>query len=188
MLIDFEQHQLPFETFADYYIRVGDRHHYHLLQKHVEGDSEELFVDWGSDQPFKPEIGVGECAGVVIDLVSTLLLEAREKLDHGHEAMQTEDWGHAIYHAYASQIAGAKALLVREGLKTNTYADIMASFDEVFVATGTFELPAGSFTAQVLSYLGGNNSETFARAYIETASSFLNALEDNQGPIQSKAS
>ena len=188
VLIDFEQHQLPFETFADYYIRVGVRLHYHLLQKHVEGDSEELFVDWGSDQPFKPEIGVGECAGVVIDLVSTLLLEAREKLDHGHEAMQTEDWGHAIYHAYASQIAGAKALLVREGLKTNTYADIMASFDEVFVATGAFELPAGSFTAQVLSYLGGNNSETFARAYIETASSFLNALEDNQGPIQSKAS
>ena len=69
--------------------------------------------------------------------------------------MQTEDWGHAIYHAYASQIAGAKALLVREGAGSNTYADIMASFDEVFVATGAFELPAGSFIAQVLSYLGG---------------------------------
>ena len=52
---------------------------------------------------------------------------------------------------------GAKALLVREGLKTNTYADIMASFDEVFVASGAFELPAGSFTMQVLSYLGGSN-------------------------------
>ena len=188
VLIDFEQHQLPHETFADYHARVGDRHHYHLLQKHVEGDAEDLFVDWGSDQPFKPEIGVGECAGVVIDLVSTLLLEAREKLDHGQEAMQTQDWGHAIYHAYASQIAGAKALLVREGLKTNTYADIMASFDEVFVASGAFELPAGSFTAQVLSYLGGSNSETFALAYMETASTFLTSLENHQGPIQSKAS
>ena len=75
VLIDFEQNQLPHETFADYHARVGDRHHYHLLQKHVEGDAEDLFVDWGSDQPFKPEIGVGECAGVVIDLVSTLLLK-----------------------------------------------------------------------------------------------------------------
>ena len=81
-----------------------------------------------------------------------------------------------------------KALLVREGLKTNTYADIMASFDEMFVATGAFELPAGSFTAQVLSYLGGSNSESFARAYMETASTFLASLENHQGPIQSKAS
>ena len=59
---------------------------------------------------------------------------------------------------------------------------------EVFVASGAFELPAGSFTAQVLSYLGGSNSETFALAYMETASTFLTSLENHQGPIQSKAS
>ena len=126
VLIDFEQHQLPHETFADYFLRVGDRYHYNLLQQHVEGTAEDLYVDWGSETAFKPQIGVGECAGVVIDLVSTLLLEAREKLDLGIEAMQEGRWGHAIYHAYAAQIAGAKALLVKEGEKTNTNADILA--------------------------------------------------------------
>ena len=177
VLIDFEQHQLPHETFADYFLRVGDRYHYNLLQQHVEGTAEDLYVDWGSETAFKPQIGVGECAGVVIDLVSTLLLEAREKLDLGLEAMQEGRWGHAIYHAYAAQIAGAKALLVKEGEKTNTYADILASFDRVFVATGAFSPEAGSFTAQVLSYLGGANTQTFAEAYVQTAQAFLDELD-----------
>ena len=43
----------------------------------VEGD----FIDWGNTDKYVQEIGVGECAGVVIDLVQTLLLEAKEKLD-----------------------------------------------------------------------------------------------------------
>lgn len=177
VLIDFEQHQLPHETFADYFLRVGDRYHYNLLQQHVEGTSEDLYMDWGSETAFKPQIGVGECAGVVIDLVSTLLLEAREKLDLGLEAMQEGRWGHAIYHAYAAQIAGAKALLVKEGEKTNTYADILASFDRVFVATGVFSPEAGSFTAQVLSYLGGANTQAFSEAYVQTAQAFLDELD-----------
>ena len=188
VLIDFEKHQLPHETFADYFLRVGDRYHYNLLQEHVEGESEELFLDWGSDQPFKPEIGVGECAGVVIDLVSTLLLEAREKLEHGLETLQDQKWGHAIYHAYAAQIAGAKALLVQAGQKTNTYADILASFDRDFVATGVFQLESGSFTAQVMSYLGGKNSESFAQAYIQTAQSFLDSLDQYTAANTTKVS
>ena len=185
VLIDFEQHQLPHETFADYHARVGDRHHYHLLQQHVEGDAEDLFVDWGSDQPFKPEIGVGECAGVVIDLVSTLLLEARRNWTMARKPCKPKigamrfttltpprsqeprpSW---FVRAENQHLRGHHGLL-RRNVRRNR----------------ALNLPA--FTAQVLSYLGGNNSESFARAYMETASAFLNALEDHQGPIQSKAS
>ena len=185
VLIDFEQHQLPLETFADYFLRVGDRYHYDLLQPHVDGDAPDLFVDWGGDQAFQPEIGVGECAGVVIDLVSTLLLEAREKLELGREALTEGRWGHSIYHAYAAQIAGAKALLVRNGHKTNTYADILESFDREFVAAGLVTLEAGSFTAQVLSYLGGESSEDFAQAYFNTADKFLAELDALSAPSNS---
>lgn len=177
VLVDFELNQLPGETFADYFLRVGDRYHYDLLQPHVDGDAPDLFVDWGSDQAFQPEIGVGECAGVVIDLVSTLLLEAREKLELGCEALTEGRWGHGIYHAYAAQIAGAKALLVRDGHKTNTYADILESFDREFVASGQIVLEAGSFTGQVLSYLGGHSSKDFAQAYFNTAEAFLAELD-----------
>jgi hypothetical protein len=35
------------------------------------------FVDWGNADNYVKAVGVGECAGVVIDLVATLLLEAK---------------------------------------------------------------------------------------------------------------
>lgn len=189
VLIDFEQNQQAHETFADYFLRVGDRYHYELLQPHVAGDSDSLFVDWGSDVEFQPEIGVGECAGVVIDLVSTLLLEAEEKLELAVQALKEGRDGHAVYHAYAAQIAGAKALLVHEGHPTNTYANIMELFDLHFVATGKVVVETGSFSAQVLSYLGSSQAPGFAAAYVQVADDFLQSLRRLQnGSTTSKAS
>lgn len=189
VLIDFEQNQQAHETFADYFLRVGDRYHYELLQPHVDGDNDSLFVDWGSDVEFQPEIGVGECAGVVIDLVSTLLLEAEEKLALAVQALNEGRDGHAVYHAYAAQIAGAKALLVHEGHPTNTYANIMELFDLHFVATGKVAVETGSFSAQVLSYLGSSQAAGFAAAYVQVADDFLKTLRRHQnGSTTSKAS
>ena len=189
VLIDFEQRQQPHETFADYFLRVGDRYHYELLQPHVEGDDEQLFVDWGSDVAFQPQIGVGECAGVVIDLVSTLLLEAEEKLGLAEEALEEGREGHAMYHAYAAQIAGAKALLVQEGEATNTYAKIMDSFDLKFVATDKIHIASGSFSAQVMAYVGPSRADGFAQAYVQVATEFLASLRAfHQSHPTSKAS
>jgi sulfite reductase (ferredoxin) len=39
----------------------------------------EDYIDWGHEEKFATAIGVGECAGVMIDLVATLILEAEEK-------------------------------------------------------------------------------------------------------------
>jgi sulfite reductase (ferredoxin) len=44
-------------------------------------------------------VGIGECAGVVIDLLATLILEAKDKLTFAQEAF--EDKADAIYLAYA---------------------------------------------------------------------------------------
>ena len=168
---------------------MGDRYHYELLQPHVEGEDEQLFVDWGSDVAFQPQIGVGECAGVVIDLVSTLLLEAEEKLGLAEEALEEGREGHAMYHAYAAQIAGAKALLVQEGEATNTYAKIMDSFDLKFVATDKIHIASGSFSAQVMAYVGPSRADGFAQAYVQVAAEFLASLRTfHQSHPTSKAS
>jgi sulfite reductase (ferredoxin) len=194
LLIDHESHQRPHETFADHVESMGDRYFYNLLLpladvQHAEDHA--LRIDWGSDTPFVPEIGVGECAGVVIDLVSTLLLEAHEKFEAAEGALSTESWGHAVYHTYAAYIAGAKAVLIQRDLPTNSYADIMAAFDEQVVATGEITLPAGSFTAQTLSYLGGGNRPEFARAFADDCRVFLGDLQRltaHTNSTQSKAS
>ena len=31
------------------------------------------FIDWGNEEKYEKAVGIGECAGVVIDLIATLL-------------------------------------------------------------------------------------------------------------------
>jgi sulfite reductase (ferredoxin) len=76
------------------------------------------FVDWGNADNYVKAVGVGECAGVVIDLVA-LLLEARQ-ITYAQEAYEESKWSDAIYHSYAGFVNGAKALLLAENQKQIT--------------------------------------------------------------------
>src|SRR6202000_518289 len=98
------------------------------------------FVDWGHEETFIPAIGVGECAGVVIDLVATLLYEADEKMGWANEAFKNGAWSDAIYHSYNVFISSAKALLLDKGVNSSTQAGIIKEFDAQFIDTTEFEL------------------------------------------------
>ena len=98
------------------------------------------FIDWGNADNYVKAVGVGECAGVVIDLVATLIFEAKEKLTFAQEAYEDEKWADAIYLAYASLVNGAKALLLAENEKTNHHAGIIDLFDKVFIESKKIEL------------------------------------------------
>ena len=39
--------------------------------------NQEDFIDWGEEEKYLKQIGIGECAGVVIDLIATLFLVLR---------------------------------------------------------------------------------------------------------------
>jgi sulfite reductase (ferredoxin) len=77
---DFEKNAKAGEYFHSYYDKQGKDYFYQLLKP--LGDNSTLretdYFDWGSDEKFATAIGVGECAGVIIDLVSTLFFEAEE--------------------------------------------------------------------------------------------------------------
>ena len=68
--------------FLSYYDEKGQRYFYDFLKSFSDTDNlvSSDFIDWGNDEKYIQEVGVGECAGVVIDLVQTLLLEAKDKL------------------------------------------------------------------------------------------------------------
>ena len=70
------------ENFLAYYDRKGKIYFYDLLK--VLSDTTNLepsdFIDWGHSENYVKAIGVGECAGVVIDLIATLLFESEEKI------------------------------------------------------------------------------------------------------------
>ncbi|HEY4798868.1 MAG TPA: nitrite/sulfite reductase, partial [Bacteroidia bacterium] len=82
ILDDYEKNSLENETFNAYYDRSGNNYFFQLLKQYsdLSAVSADEFKDWGYEENYKPSVGVGECAGVVIDLVATLLFEAEEKV------------------------------------------------------------------------------------------------------------
>ncbi|WP_140486046.1 HEPN domain-containing protein [Flavobacterium sp. GSA192] len=164
--------------FLDYYDANGEKYFYEFLKPlaDVTNLTEEDFVDWGNADNYVKAVGVGECAGVVIDLVATLLFEAKDKITSAQELLEEQKWSDAIYLAYAGFVNGAKALLLAEKEKTNTHAGIIDSFDTVFVEGNKIELGT-SFRELVYQINKNEPSEAFAKQYIEEAVSFFAKLE-----------
>ncbi|MBB4800358.1 sulfite reductase (ferredoxin) [Flavobacterium nitrogenifigens] len=166
------------EKFLNYYDLKGEKYFYEILKPFadVTNLTEADFVDWGNADNYVKAVGVGECAGVVIDLVATLLFEAKEKLILAQESFDEKKWSDAIYHAYAGFVNGAKALLLAENQKTNHHAGIVDLFDTVFIETSKIELNS-TFKDLVYQINRNEPSEAFAKDYIAQAVVFFDKIE-----------
>ena len=166
------------EKFLNYYDSKGEKYFYEILKplSDVTNLTEADFVDWGNADNYVKAVGVGECAGVVIDLVATLLFEAKEKLILAQESFDEKKWSDAIYHAYAGFVNGAKALLLAENQKTNNHAGIVDLFDTVFINTNKIELNS-TFKDLVYQINKNEQSEAFAKDYIAQATVFFDKIE-----------
>ncbi len=171
ILNDYEANVTVGESFLDYYDRQGERYFYTLLKPLADTTNlvESDFVDWGSNEAYVKAVGVGECAGVVIDLVATLLFESEEKLENASESFKLNQYSDSIYYSYLSVINTAKALLISEGKKTNTHAGIILQFEEIFGEKIELETSFSEFIYQIK-----NNEPTkeFAENYLTDAQLF----------------
>ena len=177
LLDDFEKNAGGID-FLSYYDKQGQMYFYDLLKELSDASTvtESDSVDWGHNEAYEVAVGVGECAGVVIDLVATLLLEALEKLDQGQEALEQGRWSDCIYHHYAGLINAAKALLLIEDVSTNSYANIISLFDEKFIESGKINLE-GTFAEKVYQINQNDPSEDFAKAYAKQAMEVYSLLK-----------
>ena len=177
ILNDFEANANG-QSFLNYYDAQGEKYFYEFLKPlaNITNLTEADFVDWGKADNYVKAVGVGECAGVVIDLVATLLLEAKDKLTYAQEAYEESKWSDAIYHSYAGFVNGAKALLLAENEKTNHQAGIIDLFDTVFVETNKIQLPT---TLKQLVFQIRENEPTpeFAQKYRQEAVAFFETIE-----------
>ncbi|MBA6155809.1 HEPN domain-containing protein [Tenacibaculum sp. S7007] len=178
LLNDFESRKGENESYLTYYDRNGKTYFYDLL-KHLSDITnlkQDDFIDWGHDKNYVKAIGVGECAGVVIDLIATLLFESEEKIENATEAFKEKQWSDSIYHSYSAIINIAKALLTAEGAKTNTQAGIITNFDEVFITTQKIVLPT-SFADFVYQIKKNQPTEAFAKKYLQETKSFYKTID-----------
>lgn len=176
VLNDYELHVRSGESFLNYYDRQGKIYFYRLLKSLADTTNlqESDFVDWGSEAPYVQEIGIGECAGVIIDLVATLLFESEEKNENASEAFKLDQYSDSIYYAYTSMVNTAKALLLTEGKKTNTQALIIAQFEEVFGGKIQLEKPFTEFVYQIKK---NKPTKEFAQKYIDDAKLFYKKVD-----------
>ena len=178
ILDHYSQNKNGDELFNDFYDRFGKDHFYQLLKPLADLSTltPDEFVDWGHEEIFETAIGVGECAGVMIDLVSTLLLEAEEKLNWSIESIEAKAYSDSIYHAYSVFISSAKALLLDKGINSSTQVGIIRDFDEQYKDSQILK-GLESFADLVLQINKNEPSAEFARAYLGSTVDFIKRIK-----------
>ncbi len=177
LLDDYIEKSDDGEYFNDYFQRNGKMYFYGILKPlaDLESLSESDYSDWGKTELYTPEIGVGECAGVTLDVISTILGDGEERISLAQESLSLGRWSDAIYHSYSAFIVGAKALLLSKDHHCNTHIGIIKDFDEKFVASGEIKLPY-SFEEKVLEINKREPSEEFANNILKESNSFLSQI------------
>ncbi len=178
LLDDYEDLSNEGEYFNDYYRRQGKQYFYALLKPLADTSlyTDDDFFDYGQDQHFIPEIGVGECAGVMFDMVGIILKDAEDKKGLAKQLIAEERYAEAIYHSYTGYIIGAKAILLSKDIECNTQIKIMKDFDEKIVATGIFPIENGTFESTVLEIQNHEPSLEFASEYVAGFENFLSKV------------
>lgn len=179
LLRDYEANGFDGEYYSDYYARQGKNYFYQLLKPLADLKSlvDSDYIDWDHTEQYVTEVGIGECASVLIDLVATTLTEASEKLGWSREAFTDGRWSDAIYHAYNVFITGARAALMSRDIPTNTQHGIVSDFDKNFAGEPDFHQAEGDFKALVFGINKQEPSELFARQFIAQAEAFLQAVQ-----------
>ncbi|WP_299434482.1 nitrite reductase [uncultured Maribacter sp.] len=165
-------------SFPEYYAEKGEHYFYDFLKDltAVDNLTADDFIDWGNSEEYVKAIGVGECAGVVIDLIATLLFESEEKIQTAEATFAEGKWAASIYHSYSSMVNTAKAILTAENVKTNTHAAIIKDFDAKFVANNRISLNTG-FEEFILQINKNEPTEEFAKNYLKDTKDFLNKVQ-----------
>jgi sulfite reductase (ferredoxin) len=173
LLNDFDENKQDPENFLDYYDRKGKIYFYDLLK--TLSDTSNLtpddFIDWGYKENYVKAIGIGECAGVVIDLIATLLFDSEEKITNAEITLIQHQFSDSIYHSYTSLVNTAKALLISEEIVTNTQAKIISDFDTHFIETKKLAL-SSSFSDLVYQIKTQKPTKEFAEKYLKDAKLF----------------
>ena len=138
-------------------------------------DDKGFYFDWEGDEEFSVEdLGPGECAGGALEMIDNRILEAEQELYQARILVEKHQYAMAINKAYRAVVAGAKAILVTEGIDPNTDADTLLEFDDMIRTKGL--LPAeyhnvgekfGDLGTKDTSADFTQSKLTFAKAFVD---------------------
>jgi sulfite reductase (ferredoxin) len=171
---DYEENATEGEYFNDYYYRQGKMYFYNLLKPLADTSTlvDADYMDWGYNEDFIPEIGTGECAGVMYDMVGIILNDADERMKLSDKVFAKGRYADAIYYAYNSFVIGAKALLLSKDVHCNTHHGIIVDFNKHYYEAGEIKLDQ-SFESLVYQMKDHEPIKEFAESYRAQAAAFV---------------
>lgn len=181
ILDDYLRYHDNEEEFNAYYDKQGNTYFYNMLKPltDLEEVNSDEYLDWGQDERFATAIGIGECAGVIIDLVATLFFDAEEKLLSAREALKEMRYADAAYYGYAAGVHAAKAKLIEKGIRCNTQQGILTDFD-THLGTDFGYSESDRFSDFILRINKERASESFAQQYVDEIGELILKLKSEK--------
>jgi sulfite reductase (ferredoxin) len=132
------------------------------------------YYDWEGDEEFVLEdLGPGECAGGALEMIDNRMLEAEQELYQARLSAEKHQYAVSVNKAYRAVLAGAKALLVTEGIDPATDAETFTEFERSLAGKGSVPASYRNLGALVDDLGPKETTPEFARAKVEFARTFV---------------
>jgi len=155
------------QLFNQYYNNKGNHYFYDILKDLAsEPIQESEYLDWGQKEKFAMNIGVGECAGVTLDLAKTIQYEIDERIELAKETLELNRYSDSVYHSYNIFVHSAKLLLLNKGLKYNSQNSIIDQANDILKDNTQLTT---AFKETVLSIKTEQPQKRFANQYLADA-------------------
>jgi sulfite reductase (ferredoxin) len=136
------------------------------------------YYDWEGEEEFILEdLGPGECAGGAIEMIDNRILEAEQELYQARLLADKHQYSISVNKAYRAVLAGAKALLVTEGIDPATDADTFLEFDRRLCERGFVPASYRNLGAQIGDLVPKETTPEFAQSKIAFARGFVEACK-----------
>jgi sulfite reductase (ferredoxin) len=136
------------------------------------------YYDWEAEEEFILEdLGPGECAGGALEMIDNRILEAEQELYQARMLDAKEQYAMAVNKAYRAVLAGAKAVLVLEGIDPNTDAETFAEFERRFGEKDRMAAAYAKPTSGIGDLGPKETTAAFAREKMSYAKGFVEACK-----------
>jgi len=150
---------------------------YTILPSYQEDPT--FYVDWEGDQEFTVEdLGPGECAGGALEMIDNRILEAEQELYQARLLAEKHQYAIAINKAYRAVVAGAKAILVTEGIDPNSDEETLSECDRLIAAKGLIPEAFHSIAEKFGDLGTKETSPDFTKAKMAFAKQFVDVCRE----------
>ncbi|MGH7204776.1 MAG: sulfurtransferase TusA family protein [Nitrospiraceae bacterium] len=136
------------------------------------------FYDWEGEEEFILEdLGPGECAGGALEMIDNRILEAEQELYQARLLAEKHQYSVSVNKAYRAVLAGAKALLVTEGIDPATDAETFSEFERRLAEKCLVPISYRNLSSQIGDLGPKDTTPEFAHAKIAFARGFVEACK-----------